>query len=43
MKIDEMTEFKQYTYTKIVIRVEGGVQPELVLIITTNGMKKELA
>ncbi len=48
MKIDEMIEFKWYTYKKIVvIRVEGGVLPELVLILTINGIynseEKELA
>ncbi len=43
-----MIEFKQYTYTQYSCDpVEGGVMPELVLILTTNGIysseEKELA
>ncbi len=46
MKIDEMIEFNIYEKI-VVIRVEGGVLPELVLILTINGIysseQKELA
>ncbi len=39
MKIDEMIEFKPYTIQNIVvIQVEGGVQPEFVLLLTINGI-----
>ncbi len=40
MKIDEMIDLSSTHILQniVVIRVEGGVQPELVLILTINGI-----
>ncbi len=38
MKIDEMIELVVHIQKIVVIRVEGGVLPELVLILTINGI-----
>ncbi len=47
MKIDENDRILVHIQKIVVIRVEGGVLPELVLILTINGIynseEKELA